>query len=153
MWSELCQGSHDPRNHATSMHDPHWDRADRGKKKVLHLCMWGHIFATLQGFTVCGDSPGNTTGVGCHTLLEHYISYCPSHQPIWCCQAPATQEVVPPPHLVLTRADTSLPWQPSGANPCGQHTCRGGDKTTIETQSCEIQNLYTEIICIPRYQQ
>ena len=28
---------------------------------------------------------------GCHTLLEHYISYCPSCQPplsTWCCQNP-----------------------------------------------------------------
>ena len=52
---------------------------------------------------------------GCHTLLEHYISCCPSHQlPLstGAARTPATQATAPPLHLVLTGADPSPPGQP-----------------------------------------
>ena len=73
---------------------------------------------------------------GCHTLLEHCISCCPSLQPpsTWCCQNPCDPSScttsTPGPHRgkpKSSRAD-------SGANPSGRPTCRGGNKTTIETQ-------------------
>ena len=52
---------------------------------------------------------------GCHTLLEHYISCCPSNQLPWvpgAARTPVTQAAVPPPHLAFTGADPSPPGQP-----------------------------------------
>jgi len=52
---------------------------------------------------------------GCHTLLERYISFCPSRQPPWvpgAARAPATQAAAPPAHLTLTGANPSSPEQP-----------------------------------------
>ena len=57
-----------------------------------------------------GGSPGKNTGrywpMGCHTLLEHYISYCPSCQLPWVsggCQNPCDPSShtssIPRPHL------------------------------------------------------
>ena len=72
---------------------------------------------------------------GCHTLLELYISCCPSQLP-WLCGAartPATQAAAPPPSLAL-RGKPKSSRAASGANPSGRSTCKGGNKTTIETQ-------------------
>ena len=47
---------------------------------------------------------------GCHTLLEHYISCCPSRQlprVLGAARTPATQAAAPPPHLALTWANPS----------------------------------------------
>ena len=55
---------------------------------------------------------GNTV---CHTLLEHYIFYCPSRQLPWVSGAarnPATQAATPPPHLAFTGVNPSPPVQP-----------------------------------------
>ena len=55
---------------------------------------------------------------GCRTLLECYISCCPSHQPPWvpgASRAPATQ--APPPHLALTGTNPSPPEQPQEQTP------------------------------------
>ena len=57
---------------------------------------------------------------GCHTLLEHYISCCPSHQLPWvpgAARTPATQAAAPPPHLALTGANPSPPGQPQEQTP------------------------------------
>jgi len=57
---------------------------------------------------------------GCHTLLEHYISCCPSHQLPWvpsAARTPVTQAAAPPPHLVLTGANLSPPGQPQEQTP------------------------------------
>ena len=69
------------------------------------------------------------TNTGCHTLLEHYISCCPSHQhPLLVLSEPLpTQAAAPPPHLALTGANPRPPGQPQ------EVTYRGGNKTTIET--------------------
>jgi len=69
------------------------------------------------------------TNIGCHTLLEHYISTAiaaNSPENLVLPETPVTQAAAPPPHLALTGAA-------SGANPSGQPTCKGGNKTTIET--------------------
>ena len=58
--------------------------------------------------------------IGCHTLLEHYISCCPSHQLPWvpgAARTPATQAAAPPPHLALTWANPSPPGQPQEQTP------------------------------------
>ena len=52
---------------------------------------------------------------GCHILLEHYISCCPSHQlprVSGTARTFATQAAAPPPHLALKGANPSPPRQP-----------------------------------------
>ena len=73
---------------------------------------------------------------GCHTLLEHHISCCPSCQPPWvpgAARTPVTQAAAPPPHLALTGTSPSPPGQLQD-DPSGRPTCRGGNRTTTETQ-------------------
>ena len=57
---------------------------------------------------------------GCHTLLEHSISCCLSHQLPWvpgAARTQATQAAAPPPLLALTGANPSPPGQPQGQTP------------------------------------
>ena len=57
---------------------------------------------------------------GCPTLLEHCISCCPSCQLLWvpgAARTPVTQAAAPPPHLVLTRANSNPPGQPQEQTP------------------------------------
>ena len=57
---------------------------------------------------------------GCHVLLEHYISCCPSRQLPWvpgAARTPATQAAAPPPHLALTGANPNLQGQPQEQSP------------------------------------
>ena len=57
---------------------------------------------------------------GCHTLLEHCISCCPSLQLPWvpgAARTPVTQAAAPPPHLAFTEANPSPPGQPQGQTP------------------------------------
>ena len=115
-------------------------RQKNKEKKVLCLCVQGcfgpvRLFGTLWTVPSQASLSGMfsrqeywrvLTNTGCHILLEHYIFYYPSRQPPWvpgAARTPATQAAAPPPHLALT-----------GANPTGRPTCRGGNKTTIETQ-------------------
>ena len=99
------------------------------QREVLHLCTQGHfghfqLFATLSTVT-CQTSLSSgfskkeywsvLANIGCHTLLEHYISCCTSCQLPWIPRAartPATQEAAPPPHLAFTGTDPSPPGQP-----------------------------------------
>ena len=63
---------------------------------------------------------------GCHILLEHYISCCPSHQLPWVpgtARTPVTQAAAPPPHLALT-----------GANPVLQGSLRSKPQWTTHMQ-------------------
>ena len=88
-----CQGSRKPSSCTTFMLNPHWGRAATGKK-VLHLCVQGHLghvrlFAILWTVACQVSLSGGFSrqeywsvmaNTGCHTLLEHCISCCPSHQ-------------------------------------------------------------------------
>ena len=59
---------------------------------------------------------------GCHILLEHYISCCPSRQLPWvpgAARTPVTQAAAPPPHLAFTGANPSPPGQPQEQTPVG----------------------------------
>ena len=74
---------------------------------------------------------------GCHSLLEHYISCCPSCQPpqsTWCCQNPCKPSScttsTPGPHRGRPKSSRAA----LGAIPKGQPTCRGGNKTTSKNQ-------------------
>ena len=89
-----CQDPHNPSSCATLMLNPHWGRAATEKKKVLHLCTQGcfdrvQLFVTLQTVACQASLSGGFSrqehwsilaNTGCHTLLEHYISCCPTHQ-------------------------------------------------------------------------
>jgi len=58
--------------------------------------------------------------IGFHTLVEHYISCCPSHQFPWvpgAARTPETQAAAPPPHLALTGPNPSPPGQPQEQTP------------------------------------
>ena len=98
------------------------------RQKVFCLCTWGHfghvqLFETL--WTVaCQASLSEEfsrqeywsvlANTGCHTLLDHYISCCPSCQLPWvpgAAKTPATQAAAPL-QLILTGADPSLPGEP-----------------------------------------
>ena len=83
-----------PSSCATFMLNSHWGRAATGKKG-LHLCTQGHfssvrLFATLWTVACQASLSGRgfssqeywsiLANMGCHTLLEHYISCCPSCQ-------------------------------------------------------------------------
>ena len=57
---------------------------------------------------------------GFHTLLDHYISCCPSCQLPWvpgAARTPATWAAAPPPHLVFRGANPSPPGQPQEQTP------------------------------------
>ena len=131
------QGSHKPSNCINFTLNHHWDRAATGKKKkkkVLHLLTQGcsgHVqhFATLWTVACQASLSGSFSrqeywsvlaNTGCHTLLEHYISYCPSRQ-VPCIPAaartPVSEAAAPPPHLALTGTDLSLPGQPQEQTP------------------------------------
>ena len=71
---------------------------------------------------------------GFHTLLEVYISCCPSHQLPGYLVLP---EPLQPKQLDLfhtwpSQEQTKFSREASGTNPSGQPTCTGENKTTIE---------------------
>ena len=107
---------------ATFTRNSHWGRAATGIKKCW---VYAHRVAsvvsdylrpcTVVSLSETGFSRQKYWSVlvdtGCHTLLEHCISCCPSLQPPWVAGAarnPATQAAAPPPHLTLTGANPSL---------------------------------------------
>ena len=76
------------------------------------LCQ-GEVFSRQEYWNILANT-------GCHTLLQHYISCCPSHQ---CpgvrgaARTPTTQVAAPTPHLALTGTDPSPPGQPQEQAP------------------------------------
>ena len=136
MFLHTCrsQGPLNPSICAIFMLIYHWAELPQAKNLVpMHtgslqscLTLCGPGDCALPGFSVReGASPGKNTGAilastGCHALLEHYISCCPSRQPPWVPDAarnPATQAAAPPPHLTLTGANPSPPGQPQEQTP------------------------------------
>ena len=119
-------------------------------KKSLCLCMRGlfssaQLFATLWTVACQASLSGGFSRqeywkvlvhTGFHTLLEHYISCCPSHQlpERLACQNPCNPSScstsTPDPHWGITKSSRAA----SGANSRGQTTCRGGNKTRIKIQ-------------------
>ena len=133
------------------MFNPHWAEPPQAKINVLLLCTQGHfgrvqLFATLwtvacqaslsEGFSR-QEHWSVLASTGCHTLLEHCISCRPNLQLLWvpgAARTPATQAAAPPPNLSPHWGRPKSSRAASGANPSGQPTCRGGNKTTTETQ-------------------
>ena len=128
-----CQGARKPSS-CTHLHAQPSLKQSCHRQKVLSLCTQGHFgcvqpFVTLWSVACQASRSGGFSrqeywsvlaNTGCHTLLEHYISCCPSCQLPWvpgAAKIPATQAAVPPPHLALTEADPSPPGQPQEQTP------------------------------------
>ena len=143
------QGPRKPRNHATFTLSSHWERAATGEKSLClcEQCRFGckqlcdPADRGLPGFSVRGVLQAR--------ILERIGQYwlpCPSRalyfllpQPptplsTCCCQNPCDPSSCttskPGPHRGKPKSSRAA----SGANSSGQPTCRGGNKTTIETQ-------------------
>ena len=72
------------------------------------LLYQGGVFSRQEYWSILAN-------FGCHTLVEHYISCCPSRQlpgVPGAARTPVTIAVAPPLHLALTGANPSLPGQP-----------------------------------------
>ena len=123
------QGSHKQNRGASFMLHSHWGRDATGKKSCICVhrvasiksdslwpCrLWPTRFLYQGGGFSRQEYWSILVNIGCHTLLEHYISCCPSHQFPWVCggaRTPATQGAASPPHLALTGANPSHPGQP-----------------------------------------
>ena len=149
-----CQDPGNIHSCATFALNPHWGRAATGKikkKYILHPCMQGRfscvqLFATLWAVacqaSLSGGSSSKNTGVYWPILVA---------LPFYSTVFPAALAANSPEYLVLPESlrpmqlqNTSAPgphWDrskssstASGANLSGRPTCRGGNKTTIETQ-------------------
>ena len=86
--------------------------------------IWDPMDCGLPGLSVRGFSRQEYWSVlantGCHTLLEHSISHCPSCQPpsvTGAARSPVIQAAAPTPHLSLTVANPSPPGQPQEQSP------------------------------------
>ena len=76
--------------------------------------------ASLSGGFLRQEHWSELANAGCHTLLEHYTSCCPSCHLPWvpgAARAPGTQAAAPPPYLALTGANPSPPGQPQKQTP------------------------------------
>ena len=128
------QGPHNPSSCATFMLNPHWGRVAMGKKmssfyawrvaSVMSHSLWccelGAARLLCQGAFCRQGYWSILANIGFHTLLEHYISCCPSCQLPWvpsAARTPATQAASPPPDLSLTGANPSPPGQPQEQTP------------------------------------
>ena len=141
------QGPHKPSRCATFTFNSHWNRAATGKKSCLYALRVALVVsdswpcrlsfqASLQerGFSR-QEYWSVLANTGHHTLLEHYISCCPSHQLPWvpgAARTPAIQCAAPLPHLALTGANPSPPGQPQELNPSGRPTCKCGIKPQLK---------------------
>ena len=142
-----------PSSCSTFMLNSHWDRAATGKKSLVSMCtgllwscptlqpcgLWPSRFLCQKGEFSRQEYWSILANTGCHTLLEHCVSCCPGrhlpHLPsTWCCQNccdPSSCNIsTPGPHWGKPKSSRAA----SGAIPSGQSTCRGGNKTTAETQ-------------------
>ena len=130
--------------------NPHWGRAATGKKSLASMCtgsLWSclticnPVDCGLPGFSVSGVLQARTLEhIGQHWLPHPSRALCfllpqPS-APLrtWCCQNPCDPSSytasTPGPHRGKPESSRAA----SGANPSGRPTCRGGNKTTTDTQ-------------------
>ena len=127
------QGPCNPSSCATFMLNPHWSRAASGKKKyciyacrvtsvmsnsLRHCGLWLARLLCRVGFSR-QEYWSVLANTGFHSLLEHYISCCPSCQLpcTLCCQNPCDPRLcttfIPGPN----RGNPSPPGQPQKQNP------------------------------------
>ena len=148
-WSH--QGPHDPSNGTIFTLNPHWGRVATGETKSLASMHVGVTSVVSNSLQPCGlwstrllchwGFPGKNTGVYSpilvaipfqNTILTAAIAANPPEY--WCCQNPCDPSScttsAPGPH----RGKHKLFRVASGANPSRRPKCRGGNKTTVETQ-------------------
>ena len=128
------QGPRKPSSCATFTFDPHWGRAATGKTSLASM----HAGSLQSCSSLCNPvlCPARLlcqggglsrqeywsvlASTGCRTLLEHYISRCPSCQ-LPCvpgaARTPVIQAAASPPHLALTEANLKPPGQPQRQTP------------------------------------
>ena len=133
---------------ATSTLNSHWGRAATGKKICMHTgslqsrpILYDPVNCGLPGFFVRGFLQGRILEhIGQYWLpypsrAQHFLlPWPPTPLSIWCCQSlcnPSSSPTsTPGPHRGKPKPSRAA----SGVNPSGWPTCRGGDKTTIDTQ-------------------
>ena len=112
---------------------PSLGQSCHGQRSLVSVCagsLWScpalcqPVDYVLPGSSVRGFSRQEYWSVlastGCHVLLEHCISCCPSRQLPWvpgAARIPAIQAAAPPPHLALTGANPNLQGQPQEQSP------------------------------------
>ena len=129
-----CQGPRKPSSCTTFMLNPHGAELPQAKKSCIYAhrvtsvlsnplqpCrLWPARLLCQRGWFSRQENWSILANTGCHTLLEHYISCCPSRQlprVSGAARTPATQAAAPAPHLALTGANPSLPGQPQEQAP------------------------------------
>ena len=123
------QGPHNSSSCTTFTLSSHWGRADTCKKEsCIYACrvasvvsnslwpcrLWPARFLCQRGGFFTKEYSSVLASTCCNTLLEPYISCCPSHQ-LPCvpgaARAPTTHAAASPPHLALIGANPSPPGQ------------------------------------------
>ena len=112
------------------MLNSHWGIADTGKKhSYVFACRVALVVSDslwpcrlwLSGRGLSRQEYWNILAtVDCHTLLEHYISCCPSRHLPWvpgAARTPETQAAATHLHLALTEANSSPPGKPQEQTP------------------------------------
>ena len=140
------QGPRKPSSCAAFTPNSHWGRAATRKKSLasMHagslrscLTLCHPVDCGLPGFSVrqrvfsSQEYLSIMANTGCHTLLEHCLS---------CYRAANPPEYLVLPEPLRTRSATAPPYlalpgaHPTSRAASGAPTCRGGNKTTAETQ-------------------
>ena len=146
------QGSWKPSSWATFTLNSHWGRAASGEEKACvcvrgslqsHPTLCDPVDCGLPGFSVreWGVLQARTLeGTGQYRLphpsraLHFLLPQPPAPLRTWCCQSPCNPSscTTPTPGPPWDRPKSSR--ADSGANPRARPTCRGGNKTTTDTQ-------------------
>ena len=131
-----------PNSCTTFTLNPHWGRDATDKTSCIYACSVTSLMSS--SLRPCGLWPvrllceggfsrqywSELANTGCHTFIEDYMSYCPSHHHSTTPRVPGaartseTQAAAPPPHLALTGADPSPPGKPQKQTPVDTHIQR-----------------------------
>ena len=147
-WSH--QGPCKPSSCTTFMLNSHWGRAATGKRNLasmhagsLRLCptLCVPVVCGLPGLSVKGFlQAGILECIGQYWLpyytraLYFLLPWPPTPLSTWCCQNPCDPSSCTTSTSGPSRGKPKSSRAASGANPSGGPTCRGGNKTAVETQ-------------------
>ena len=146
-----CQGPHKPGSCAIFTFNSHWGRAATGKKSLASMragLLWqcwtlcNPVDCGLPGFSVReGSSLGKNTGaywpIFVAILFQNTIfpAALPANFPEYLVlPEPLRPKQLHHLHTWPSQGKPKSSRAASGANPSGRPTCRGRNKTTIETQ-------------------
>ena len=111
---------------------------------LLQWCptLYNPVDCGLPNFSVRGFSRQEYWSIlpntGCHILLEHYISCCPSHQLPWvpgAARTPETQAAAPPPHSAFTVANPYPPGHPQEQTPVNDSHAEVENKSQLKPRA------------------